>query len=128
MNYPLDISKTRGDNTYEFVPLPVEAQVAPVFAILVADVDGDDNEDILLGGNFKGTRVKFGEYDASYGTVLKGDGQGGFVPLSVDESGLWVKGEVRDIVKVAASNGGELLLWARNNDGIVVFKLAKEST
>ncbi len=114
--------QNQGDGTFAFKALPIEAQVSPVYAIMITDVDGDSISDIILGGNFKGTRVKFGEYDSSYGTVLRGDGKGGFVSLPINKSGLMVKGEVRDIAKVALANGEELLVWARNDDQVVVYK------
>ena len=114
--------ENRGDGTFRFVALPIEAQVSPVHAILITDIDGDKVNDILLGGNFLGTRVKFGEYDASFGTVLKGNGQGGFDAVPGDVSGIMVRGETRDIVEVAVSNGEKLMLWARNNDKVLVYK------
>jgi hypothetical protein len=41
---------------FEARELPLEAQVAPVFAINVADVDGDGHEDVFLSQNFFATR------------------------------------------------------------------------
>ena len=114
--------ENQGDGTFTFIKLPIEAQVSPVYAILITDIDGDDLNDLVLGGNFQGTRVKFGEYDASFGIVLKGDGQGGFNPVSGDESGMMVKGEIRDIVEVESSQGARLLLWARNNDQVLSYR------
>ena len=114
--------ENQGDDTFKFIALPIEAQVSPVYGILVTDIDNDNIKDILLGGNFRGTRVKFGEYDASFGTVLKGDGKGGFVSLPISKTGLLVKGEVRDIVSIVKSDGTELLLWARNNESVVAYQ------
>jgi len=73
-----------------------------------------------------GSRVKFGQYDANLGTVLKGNGHGDFKPVTIDKSGLLIKGEVRDIVAVKTSKGEQLLLWARNNDGVLVYKLFED--
>lgn len=115
--------QNQGDGTFKFINLPVEAQVSPVFAVLVEDFDGDGVLDILLGGNFRGTRVKFGAYNASYGTMLKGDNKGGFFSLPVNKTGLMVRGEVRDIIHVTGVNGEKLVLWARNNDSIELLKV-----
>jgi len=41
----------RGDH-FEGVALPAEAQLAPAFAINVADLDGDGHEDVFLSQNF----------------------------------------------------------------------------
>lgn len=112
-----------GDGTFRFITLPIEAQLSPVFAILIMDIDDDNVQDILLGGNFRGTRVKFGEYDASFGTVLKGDGKGGFASLPVNKTGLLVKGEARDIAIINGANNKQRLLFGRNNDSVAVFQL-----
>jgi hypothetical protein len=115
--------ENQGDGSFKFNPLPIEAQMSPVYGILVTDVDGDNVTDLVLGGNFKGSRVKFGEYDANYGTVLKGDGKGGFIAMSEKESGIMVRGEVRDIIQLKTSTGDTWLLWARNNDQMAVYKM-----
>ena len=114
--------ENQGDDSLVFKALPVEAQVSPVHAIHITDLNDDAQPDILLGGNFLGTRVKFGEYDASFGTVLIGDGKGGFQAMDQISTGLKVRGEVRDIVELEASDGTSLFLWARNNDGVVIFR------
>ena len=51
----------------------MEAQFAPVNAIVCNDLDGDGIKDILLAGNEYQTEVMTGRYDASYGCFLKGD-------------------------------------------------------
>jgi len=112
-----------GDGSFKFHAFPKEAQLSPTYGLFIDDVDGDGIKDVILGGNFFGTRVKFGRYDANFGTLLKGNGQGGFEPVPGISSGLRIKGEVRDIVAVKTGNGERLLLWARNNDGVVVYKL-----
>jgi len=47
-------------------PLPVEAQFAPVNAIVCEDLDNDGFKDLLLAGNEYQTEVMTGRYDASY--------------------------------------------------------------
>ena len=44
----------RGDH-FEARPLPLMAQLTPAFAPVVADFDGDGNEDIFLSQNCFGT-------------------------------------------------------------------------
>ena len=53
----------------------MEAQFAPVTAIVADDFDGDGRTDLLLAGNEFGIPPLFGRYDASYGLLLHGDGQ-----------------------------------------------------
>ena len=70
------VALNTGDGTFALQPLPVEAQLAPVYAALADDFDGDGRMDLLLGGNFYGVTPVRGRYDASYGLLLRGDGAG----------------------------------------------------
>jgi hypothetical protein len=84
----------RGDH-FEARPLPLAAQLAPVFGIAVADFDGDGQEDVFLSQNFFGVPNTTSRYDAGRGVLLKGDGQGSFRALPAGESGIRVDGEGR---------------------------------
>jgi hypothetical protein len=84
----------RGDR-FEARSLPVEAQLAPAFAVCVGDLDGDGQEDIFLSQNFFATQPETSRYDAGRGLWLKGDGGGGFKAVPGQESGLKVYGEQR---------------------------------
>lgn len=76
-------------------PLPLEAQLAPAFGLVVADFDGDGREDLFVAQNFFGTRPEDGPLDAGRGLLLRGDGQGGFTPVPGTESGIIIYGEQR---------------------------------
>jgi len=84
----------RGDR-FEARPLPMEAQMAPAFAVCVGDMDGDGHEDIFLSQNFFATQPEAPRYDAGRGLWLKGDGVGGFKAVPGQESGVKVYGEQR---------------------------------
>ncbi|MEM9985668.1 MAG: FG-GAP-like repeat-containing protein, partial [Bacteroidota bacterium] len=60
------------DGTGHFLgqPLPMEAQLAPVFAITSTDLNLDGLPDLILGGNFGKAKPEVGAYYASYGLVL----------------------------------------------------------
>lgn len=75
--------------------LPLEAQLAPGFAVCVADFDGDGREDLFLSQNFFGVDTDTSRYDAGRGLWLQGDGQGGFRAVPGQESGVRVYGEQR---------------------------------
>jgi hypothetical protein len=111
-----------GDETFNITPLPVEAQFSPIYAILIDDFNKDGYQDMLLGGNFFGVPPDQGRYDAGYGSLLLGDGTGAFVPVSLQNSGFVVTGEVRQIKSLQTATGETLIMAARNNDTVVIFK------
>lgn len=84
----------RGDR-FEGRALPVEAQMAPVFGIAVADADGDGNQDLFLAQNFFAVRTGLPRCDAGLGLWLAGDGRGGFRAVPASDSGVRITGEQR---------------------------------
>ena len=111
--------------SFKPIPLPFEAQLFPIFAIQVDDVDMDGFDDMLLAGNLTATQPEFGPYDAGLGLFLKGNGKGEFVALSPDRSGFIVKGEGREIRLLKNSHGEKVYLVSRNNDTVKAFKKMK---
>src|SRR5690606_40974815 len=51
---------------------------SPLMSLLVKDINGDGNPDILTGGNSEVARVSTGPSTANYGMVFLGDGHGDF--------------------------------------------------
>jgi len=102
--------------------LPDAAQLSPILAIYIDDMDKDGQQDLLLMGNHYGLKPEVGRQDANRGLFLKGDGKGGFVELSTDVTGINVKGEIRDIQTIKQANGKELLLIGRNNSPVLGFE------
>jgi hypothetical protein len=113
-----------GKGRFQLKALPVEAQFSTVFGLVVNDLDGDGKADILLGGNFYESKPEAGIYDASYGLLLKGDGRGGFRAVSPQQSGVLIKGAVRDIMQIGAGRK-TLLVFAKNNDKTEIITLNK---
>lgn len=110
-----------GKGVFDMRPLPMEAQVSPVYGIAVDDVNGDGHPDILMGGNLYRVKPEAGRYDASFGCVLAGDGKGNFEALPAKQTGFKVDGEVRDIL-VLKRRGDEIFLVSRNNSSAVTFR------
>lgn len=109
-----------GKGNFTLQPLPLMAQIAPVFAITVIDLNNDGYKDIFMGGNFYGLKPEMGRWDASFGCTLLGNKNGTFTYLKPAESGLFIKGEVRDIQQVK-TNAGNNIVVACNNDALQVF-------
>ncbi|MEO8620406.1 MAG: VCBS repeat-containing protein [bacterium] len=111
-----------GKGTFDLRALPVEAQFAPIYAALSGDFDGDGHTDVIVGGNFYGVTPVQGRYDASYGLLLRGNGTGALEPVSMDESGLNIEGQVRHMALLRAADGGRLIVVARNDNTVQVLK------
>ena len=107
---------------FKQMPLPKEIQWAPVFSIKVYDFNNDGNMDILTGGNMYNVLPYEGRYDASYGMVMLGTGNGKFKNMPVEETGLLIKGEVRDIKIIRKNNGERMLVFAINNSAAACYR------
>ena len=102
-------------------PLPVEAQFAPIQDILLDDIDGDKNLDIIIAGNLFETEIETPSYDAGTGYLMLGDGKGNFNTISTPESGIYMPGDVRDLSWL---NIGDIkhIIVTNNNDELQIFK------
>ena len=118
--FATSIARNNGDGSFTLIPLPFEAQIAPVYGILVEDLDGDRLVDLLLAGNFDGFKPEIGRMSSGRGLVLRGDGRGGFEPVHSTASGFIVSGQARDIVRVRTPSGVRFVV-SRNNDRPLVF-------
>jgi hypothetical protein len=117
------VALNNGNGTFTIRQLPTEAQFAPIYASLAQDFDGDGHVDLLVGGNFYGVPPVLGRYDASYGLVLRGKGDGNFEPVSMEESGVAVDGQVRRIKSLRGAKGQRLIVIARNNDKVEILRV-----
>jgi len=111
-----------GTGRYTRGMLPPEVQFSPVMSIETGDYDGDGDLDMLMGGNLYNVKPEVGRYDASYGTVLMGDGTGKFQNIPKTSSGFWLEGEVRDLLEMNTASG-RLIVVARNNDAVQLFRI-----
>lgn len=108
----------RGDH-FEPRPLPPEAQWAPAFGVSVADLDGDGHEDVFLSQNFSGMLTEECRLDGGLGVWLRGDGHGGWQPMSAAESGIRVPGDGRGTAFCDFDRDGRTDLAVAQNDGPV---------
>jgi hypothetical protein len=109
-----------GSGQFNLHNLPISAQFAPVFGTTLKDVDLDGNLDVLLIGNFYHAEVGYGQYDASLGLYLKGNGDGTFMPQNYSESGFIVHGDARALVQLASTKG-DLILATQNKGRLKIF-------
>ncbi|GAB3882266.1 VCBS repeat-containing protein [Spirosoma agri] len=114
--------ENKGNGTFVVHALPRVAQAAPVFGIVVHDLNRDGHLDAVLTGNFYPNEVNMGREDASVGVVLLGDGRGHFKPVSPMASGLLIRGDARSSALLTSKNREILLVTAVNSQGLQLHK------
>ena len=115
-----------GEGKFQMIPLPGEAQISALNGMLADDFDGDGNLDVLISGNDFSTDVSIGRYDAFNGLLLKGDGTGKFSPLSIQQSGIYIPGNGKALVKLSGSSGNYLVAASQNKDALKLFNLKRK--
>jgi len=116
------IIENRGDGNFMLKELPLEAQLAPVFAMLTGDFTGDGLPDILLTGNDYGNEIAIGRYDALNGLLLRGDGMGNFEPMTMQQSGIVIPGDGKSLAKLQSPDQALLVVSAQNRGKLGLFK------
>ncbi len=79
--------------SFQALPLPQLAQLAPVMGLNVADFDGDGREDVFVGQNFFASQVETPRSDGGQSLLLRGDGKGGFEVLPGHLAGVHAWGD-----------------------------------
>ena len=112
----------QGAGKFMAKPLSSSTQYSCINGMLAEDVNDDGNLDLVINGNDYGTEVSVGRYDACTGTVLLGDGQGGFIELPMQYSGLFIPGNGKAIVTLNAGEGKQFIAASQNRDRLLLFK------
>jgi enediyne biosynthesis protein E4 len=114
--------RNMGNGRFAMVPLPVQAQLSVIHGMVADDFDGDGNLDVVMNTNDFGTEVSVGRYDALNGLFLKGDGKGGFMAATIAQSGIYIPGNGKALVKIAGAGNRLLLVASQNRGPLRVFK------
>jgi enediyne biosynthesis protein E4 len=114
-----------GNGKFKLQPLPIEAQLAPINALVITDFNGDDNPDIMALGNDFGNETFIGRYDALNGILLEGDGKGNFKSIPSVNSGFVVPGDAKSATKINSALGGVIYICTQNRGEILVYKKNK---
>ena len=120
--------RNEGNGKFTMIPLPKQAQVSALNGMIADDFNGDGNLDIAINTNDYGPDVTIGRYDALNGLVLEGDGKGGFIPLSILQSGIFIPANGKALVKLRDANNQYLMAASQNKGPVQVYKLRYPQT
>lgn len=111
-----------GKGRFSLHPLPLVAQMSALNGMVADDFNGDGNLDIAINTNDYGTEPLIGRYDALNGLILKGNGKGDFIPLSIFESGIFIKGNGKALAKIINAAGNYMMIATQNKGSVQVYK------
>jgi enediyne biosynthesis protein E4 len=103
--------------------LPLMAQLAPVNAIVATDADSDGKIDLMIAGNEYQSEIGTGRYDASFGQFLKNDGNGIFTTPPIQQSGLYIDGDVKNLNLLNTAHDERIIIAAVNNSFLKCIRI-----
>ncbi|MEA2765946.1 MAG: enediyne biosynthesis protein, partial [Gemmatimonadaceae bacterium] len=113
-----------GGGAFSVSELPSLAQISPIKGIIVHDVDGDGQLDLVVAGNLYDSEPNTPRGDSGNGLWLKGDGHGHFTPVPPAQSGFLAPLNVSGLGLIK-TQAGNVVLIANTGDslqGLVIRK------
>jgi hypothetical protein len=125
-NYPSScIAINDGNGKFSVIKLPPMVQMSCVNAILCTDINNDGKVDLLMGGNDFNFLPQFSRMDASFGHVLINKGKSQFEWQLSKQSGLLIRGQIKDI-KEFLVKGERQFLFLQNDDYPLLYRINKK--
>jgi hypothetical protein len=112
----------KGEGQFDIRVLPVMAQLSSINAIEVSDLNMDGYLDLILGGNHFDYQPQYDRLDASFVEVFLQNKNTQFELLDPAQSGILLKGQIRDIKKINRV-GKTSYLFLQNNDVPLLYQL-----
>lgn len=108
--------------SFKRIPLPIEAQFAPLYGIQPQDINGDGWLDLLVCGNSSSNHFEYGAIDALGALLLLGNGKGGFTAASTSKSGLGIIEDARSMAWLRHASGKLWLIIGNNNAPLKAYE------
>lgn len=106
---------------FEFRVLDNKAQIAPVIDTEMIDIDGDNNQEMVIVGNIYNTEVETPRYDAGSGLVIK-SGKGDLICKNYSETGLYAPNNAKSIAEIEIGED-KYLIVGNNNGKLQLFRV-----
>ena len=119
------IAYNRGGGVFSFEDLPSRAQLSCICGIACVDVNNDGAMDIITGGNNHEFRPQFSRLDSDFGSVLLNDGAQNFTWQKYQESGFYIRDEIKHIQPFEDASGNTFIFVAINDQKPQVYALAQ---
>jgi hypothetical protein len=118
------VAINEGNGNFSIKELPPMVQLSSTNAVSCIDLNHDGKMDLVMGGNQFGLLPQFERLDASLGHVLINDGKGNLNWVWPDQSGIQVRGMIRDIATIKGKDK-TYLLFLQNDDYPALYELHK---
>ncbi len=119
------VALNEGGGKFSLQKLPPEVQFSCICGIYCTDLNGDSREDLILAGNDSGFAPQFSKLDASFGHVLINRGDGSFERIDNNDSGFFIRGDVKQLTGIQINNQ-DYILTAINGQKPKLFKVSGE--
>jgi hypothetical protein len=90
--------------------------------MIIKDFNKDGNLDILGAGNLYTAEVETPRNDASIGFLALGNGKGKFLFQPFEKSGVFLKGDVKDMADIKISDDESFIIVGLNNEKNKILK------
>ncbi|MEZ7496908.1 VCBS repeat-containing protein [Leeuwenhoekiella aequorea] len=112
-----------GKGNFTLKPLPYQVQLSCVCDIITADLNKDGLADLIMAGNNFEYKPQYSQLDANYGSVLLNSGDANYKWQNYNDSGFFIKGEVKHLAKFKDKAGNSFIIAAINNEKPKIFKI-----
>jgi len=119
------IAINNGNGSFTVQKFSPMVQLSSVNNIHCMDINGDGFTDLVLGGNLFNFQPQLEQVDGNSGDVLINDGKGNFSWTQAANTGLNLKGQLRDIAEIH-SKGKTFLLFLQNDELPLMYELNRQ--
>lgn len=103
-----------GGGKFEIHELPIMAQLSSINGIVISDVNKDGIKDIIVAGNMYGSEIETPRNDAGVGLYLEGNGNCSFKSIPMNESGLSLPYDVKELKSIKINNKNHIIVGVNN--------------